>query len=502
MGREDSPRNGLISDPSQGFGDETLHLNIGDGFSSDEDDTEMMHRYGRVQSPRHHPHSIWPVMFSMVAVVVVLGAVVVLSDILESDTSQIDRACLDGFTVADHLGTDSPYPEPSETKWIRNECKLIHVSMIARGGLKNPTETVIQDLDQLENWIHANIESEAEEVQWLKTWKNKYNESDAGLLSIVGERSFRDIGRRMREIYARHLKVTQGDPILVRSTQDQRTSASAEAFLFGFFGIPWKNFTTVDNVSKGNDSVLKYTDRCHVFTELNSEVSSANSHQEELHLEKVARKVSKDLDAASTMKVEDINAVIDGCILEVAELGRSDRFCSLIAPEDWLFREALMEDGNVYSRAHEFYPFLPRPLWEDLLVSLQSCVNGGEDCQKLDMRFGTESALVPFLLSMDLPGKDCLGTISALAPVSANVAFELYDDCKPERDSGEQQNEAMSQYILRIRLNERYVEKVPICGDKAYCTMDEFEEFIRSTFNSEDEWEQQCEDVATTRRPL
>uniref|UniRef100_A0A7S3A3R7 Multiple inositol polyphosphate phosphatase 1 n=1 Tax=Rhodosorus marinus TaxID=101924 RepID=A0A7S3A3R7_9RHOD len=295
MGRQDSPGHGLMSGASQDFGDETLHLNMGDGFSSDEDDTEIMHRYGGPQSPRLHPQSIWPVMFSMVAVVVVLGTVVVLSDIMESGTSQIDRACLDGFNVADHLGTDSPYPEPSETKWIRSKCNLKHVSIISRGGLKNPTETVIQDLDQLENWIHANIESEAEEVQWLKTWKNKYNEGDAGLLSIVGERSFRDIGRRMREIYARHLKVTQGDPILVRSTQDQRTSASAEAFLFGFFGIPWKNFTTVDNVSKGNDAVLKYTDRCHVFTELNSEVSSENSHQEELHLEKVARKVSKDL---------------------------------------------------------------------------------------------------------------------------------------------------------------------------------------------------------------
>lgn len=226
------------------------------------------------------------------------------------------------------------------------------------------------------------------------------------------------------------------------------------------------------------------------------------------------------------MKVDDINAVIDGCILEVAELGRSDRFCSLISPEDWLFREALREDGNVYSQAHELYPFLPRPLWEDLLVSLQSCVNGGEDCQKLvrhsntklppkkagetsdrilipqDMRFGTESALVPFLLSMDLPGKDCLGTISSLAPVSANVAFELYEDCNPEGDSDKKQHENRSQFILRIRLNERYVEEVPICGAKAYCTMDEFEEFIRNKFSSEDEWEEQCEDSVSTRRPL
>lgn len=87
-------------------------------------------------------------------------------------------------------------------------------------------------------------------------------------------------------------------------------------------------------------------------------------------------------------------ALISACQLDLADQNRDDLFCSLIHPEDWLSLELLREENSPYIRANESYPFLSRPLWEDVLASLDKCTNSAEvkDCALL-VRMQKESGL-------------------------------------------------------------------------------------------------------------
>lgn len=51
----------------------------------------------------------------------------------------------------------------------------------------------------------------------------------------------------------------------------------------------------VSRLCTGNDDVLKYSDRCHVFTDLNSKLTTDSERTKMVLLEKVARRVSRTL---------------------------------------------------------------------------------------------------------------------------------------------------------------------------------------------------------------
>eukprot|EP00188_Purpureofilum_apyrenoidigerum_P001459 Plantae.Rhodophyta-Purpureofilum_apyrenoidigerum.ctg17998.p1 GENE.Plantae.Rhodophyta-Purpureofilum_apyrenoidigerum.ctg17998~~Plantae.Rhodophyta-Purpureofilum_apyrenoidigerum.ctg17998.p1 ORF type:complete len:499 (+),score=64.62 Plantae.Rhodophyta-Purpureofilum_apyrenoidigerum.ctg17998:247-1743(+) len=474
-----------------------VHLLGMDDESLSDSDTDY---FGEAQSGRHtnvkRPSS-WPVVASILCVFTVLGGLVAIADHFQTDPASFNRSCLENFDVSKHMGVDSPYPQPTESQPNPSSCNLIHVSYIARSGLKNPSENMIKDLDRLENWLHANLDENSEKYPaWLANWTNEYTEGEAGQLSDVGQQWLKDIGFRAKEVYASPLQVQKGDKVRVRSTQDAKSSASAESFMMGMLGNSWGNITSVENLSKGDDEILKYPDRCHVFTDLNSRISAEKDKQESLRLERVARKISRSLNAPTTMEVENVGAIIDGCQLDLANYGRDDKFCSLISAEDWLALEAVRDESSVYLRANDMYPFLSKPLWQDVLASLTACASKDGECNKMDMRFGTEGTLLPFLLRLNVqPSSVCYSKLSALAPLAGNVAFELYSDCTGQEYGGKK----APSFVVKIRLHERYVDRIAICNNKSYCTIKDLTKFIHNDLSTAKEWDEECESIATSK---
>mmetsp|Transcript_1501 Transcript_1501/g.4557 ORF Transcript_1501/g.4557 Transcript_1501/m.4557 type:complete len:500 (-) Transcript_1501:77-1576(-) len=483
---------------SPGMIEHEVHLlGMDDESLSDSDDEFFGSEYHRQRSPAKKPSS-WPVVVSVLGVFTVLGGLVALADHFQNDPAPFDRSCLENFEVSKHLGVDSPYPKPTESQSNPSSCKLVHVSYVARSGLKNPTEGMIQDLDRLENWLHANLDENSERYPvWLANWTNEYTEGEAGKLSNVGQQWFEDIGFRAKEVYASPLAIKKGDKIRVRSTQDARSSASAQSFMTGVFGSSWENIASIENLSKGEDEILKYPDRCHVFTDLNSKIAAEKDKQESLRLERVARKISRHLDAPTTMEVENVGAIINGCQLDLANHGRDDKFCSLISPEDWLTLEALRDESNVYLRANDMYPFLSKPLWQDVLASLTACTSKDAECNKMDLRFGTEGTLLPFLLRLDVPHtSECSSRLSTLAPLAGNVAFELYSDCSGQEYKKDRKS---SKFTVKIRLHEKYIDKIAICGGKSYCRIEELKKFVIEDLSTAKKWDEECESITTSK---
>lgn len=117
-----------------------------------------------------------------------------------------------------------------------------------------------------------------------------------------------------------------------------------------------------------------------------------------------------------------------------------------------------------------------------------------------DIRVGTEGTLLPFLLRLDTEANDvCTGKVSTLAPVSGNVAFELYKGCRATNSSellvtNKKTTSSNEEYTLKIRVHEQYLDNIPICSMKSYCGLDELKSFFERDFGtSGKKWDEECE---------
>lgn len=412
------------------------------------------------------------------------------------------------------FGTKSPYTAPSPAEPLRTRSpfrsnarsRLIHVSIIARHGTRNPTKNCVDRMLNLQAYLRAALPNSP---TWLDRWTAVLNHYslNPGDLTVEGEQEMWSMGHRFARHYAPSLDAA-GGALRVRSSYKSRAVASARSFLEGYLhtcaddDLPLP--IAVDETGPGSDSEDSDPDsRTHDSSSITSAdddplvevlpigrdtslryfeqhteyVSFATKHKALMRREfsrgplskfsaDLAKRLTTALNASIPMDINYVRTFGEACLFDYAH-GRASAsvFCKLLTPKDTALLEIIERRHRPFFKAHERFRTVAAPLVADIVASLTACVGGSASgvSYAADLRFAHAETLVPLLLllgirsnGLALENPDYRPGLSAMSPFGANLAIELYEDVGPSGVS----------YFVRFRLHERYVERIPALGDR------------------------------------
>lgn len=384
--------------------------------------------------------------------------------------------------------------------------RLIHVSLIARHGTRNPTKSSLDRLHALHTWFRKTLP--LPHPPWLDPWARQlhhYNQSP-GDLTMEGEQELWHIGQRFAYNYATSLHHS-GAVVRIRSSHKTRAVASARAFTEGYLQtshdenlpLPWA-FHEPD-VDSDSDS-----DPDHTISHDSSSVSSAdddpfveilptgrdlilrfferhkeyklfiNNHRLNMqcdavrdslfpHLKSLASRIPTALGITQPMDVQYVRVIAEACAFDYAH-GRaaSSPFCKAFSENDAALLERIEKRYRPFFKAHEHFRAVAAPLVEDLVASLTACVNQSPatPAYAADLRFAHAETIVPLLLLLGIQNNglpadhpDFRAGLCGMSPFAANLAIELYESTDSSGVS----------YFVRFRLHERYVQRIPALGE-------------------------------------
>lgn len=410
------------------------------------------------------------------------------------------------------FGTKTPYIPPSPIEPLRSyspyhddsPARLIHVSIIARHGTRNPTKNCIDRMLSLQQWFRTALPSNPSWVQHFHQNLDLYAQSP-GDLTVEGEQEMWNIGHRFADNYASHL---QGAPIRVRSSYKSRAVESARSFLEGYLQtcacnnlpIPTafhqsetessdsdsdpetrthdsssissaEDDPLVEVLPTGRDASLRFFDQ-HVEyanfaleykAKMRCEFSRGPLSKSSTDL---AARLADQLGATIPMDVNLVRTFGEACSFDYSH-GRANGsvFCRLLTREDTALLELVERRHRPFIKGHERFRTVSAPLIADIVASLTACLPGtppSVTSYAADLRFAHAETLVPLLLVLGIRSNglskddpDYRPGLNAMSPFGANLTVELYEHEEPSGLS----------YFVRFRLHERYVERLPALGE-------------------------------------
>lgn len=418
-------------------------------------------------------------------------------------------------------GTKTPYLPPRLIQHIVTQsrsdhpaasARLIHVSLIARHGTRNPTKTSLQRMLSLYSWLRAALPSP--QPLWLDRWEQtlKVYSQNPGDLTIHGEHELCNIGLRFAHIYGQTLHETT-NKFRIRSSYKNRAIQSAKAFRMGYvqacqeLGIPLPDTHEFEQESDsdsepgtatpsvhscpstsslprssdgddrvevlpiGRDASLRYFDPHHhneyatFATQYKAEQRQNFSQSLVRHIAaEMANRISTTLGATIPLELDLVRVIGEVCAFETAH-GRAGTspFFRLLTPGDTRVLELADIRNRPFFKAHERFRAAAAPLVQDIMDSLTASVQPTEtQAYAADLRFAHAETLVPLLLLLGIDTNglsptdpDFFRGLSAMSPFAANLAIELYEADSDSRPS----------HFVRFRLHERYVENIPALGE-------------------------------------
>ncbi|PXF47535.1 Multiple inositol polyphosphate phosphatase 1 [Gracilariopsis chorda] len=433
------------------------------------------------------------------------------------------------------FGSKSPYPEPIPLQPLHiqpvststSTTRLIHVSLIARHGTRNPTSSCLQRMTALQNWL---LSAFSPTPQWLHDWSAQLNiyRASPGSLTSHGQQELHAIGSRFARLYARSLHDV-GNTVRLRSSYKDRAIASARAFLDGYRhtcstnGFPQPNTlvvaenspppssnasesssvaesdpsdlsssdleadaqlptndsnsdlstdddTLLEILPSGSDAVLRYFERNQEYAQFAVQHKALT----ERHLSRgplrpiateIAARVSKGLGASHQMDPDLIRSVAEAGAFENAH-GRFERskFCRVLTPNDTAILELFEKYHRPFYQQHERFRAVAAPLVADLAQSLRASAARAGDPD-------VHAADLRFAHAETLvPLLFLLGIESnGLSRKSPNYRTGL-SAMSPfaanlSFELYEQQTASNTTHFVRLRLHERYVECIPALGE-------------------------------------
>lgn len=452
----------------------------------------------------------------------------------------------------DHLtyGTKARYPQPDPLPPLfsgPNKPRLIHVSLIARHGTRNPTNNSLTRMTALHTWLHSAL---PHNPAWLRSWSAilaEYRRAP-GALTGHGVLDLHNIALRFARLYAPALSENHRPTLRIRSSYKARAVASAQAFLDGyldachkhdlpepllvlqptpeagckaklaqcpprppsptqssvsstdfdfeeseFFGrVSLEDDARVQVLPLGRDAVLRYFER-------NAEYANFAMRHKALtrtdlsrgvlrrHGAALAARLAAALGATVPMDSELVRAVAEAAAFDAAH-GRADSsvFCRALTVRDSWILELFERRHRPFFKAHERFRTVSAPLVEDLVESLKASVGlpGAERPVSADLRFAHAETLIPFLLLLGIH-------TNGMHP----------NDPEYRRGLGAMSpfaaNLALELYettppcggkthFVRFRLHERYVECIPALGERGktgVVQLDHLLEFFESVLD-------------------
>ena len=407
-----------------------------------------------------------------------------------------------------YFGTKSTYPAPPPhaTSAVRHPAgyQLIHVSLIARHGTRNPTKSGIERLRTLQ----AFLLDAAPDLPWLESWSNILNayESREGDLTTLGIAEMKAMGSRFHQRYQKLISAPNAIPPLARSSSKRRAVESAAAFLDGYCSNLASDCPVpVSRVlGEREDHVVRYTEHNAQYYDYN--VHHKNAVNEMLKTGKsprallIARRMARHLGVHS-LRPELVRVVAEAAAYDVAHgRGAISPFLRLLRRDDSPFLEGFDRSFRPY--IHNFHQFrsIAAPLIRDLVNTLVAAAAGR--APSADLKFAHSQTLVPFLilLGIDGNGLDTRGTeyvpgLVGMAPFAANFTVELFrkiyspTTAIPNRARIVKSAPYLDEFVVRFRLQERYVTCIPALGEhgrNGTVTLDELLKFFQGVIDEEE----------------
>ncbi|KAG8380881.1 hypothetical protein BUALT_Bualt06G0062800 [Buddleja alternifolia] len=413
---------------------------------------------------------------------------------------------LSSYHVAKDISENSFVPSN-----IGDQCKPIHLNLVARHGTRAPTKKKMKELEALATRLEVlleNVKEQKSSVQnipaWLWEWKSPWTgKHKGGELISEGENELYQLGIRTREKFPELFHEDyHPDVYPIKATQVSRASASAVAFGMGLFSNrgnlgPGRNRAfAVTSESRASDIMLRFHDCCQNYKAYRKSREPAIDKLKEPVLNEITQKLVKRWGLNFTLR--DVSSLWFLCKQEASLLNTTDQACALFSPTEvglleWTDDlEAFILKG--YGNALNYR--MGVPLLEDVIQSMEQAIKAKEDglvpgsYEMARLRFAHAETLLPFscLIGLFLNGPEFEQILreeplqpppkppqkrkwrgSTVAPFAGNNMLVLYS-C-PTNNS--------SNYFVQVLHNEHPIS-LPGCENSDFCPFEVFKEKIAS----------------------
>ncbi|XP_041993667.1 multiple inositol polyphosphate phosphatase 1-like isoform X1 [Salvia splendens] len=421
------------------------------------------------------------------------------------------------FDVRRHLSTVTRYhvaKEISDNSYvpsnIPDQCKPIHLNLVARHGTRAPTKKKMKLLDALGTRLQVLLENVKEKKSgalpaWLRGWKSPWTgKHKGGELISLGESELYELGIRVREKFPQLFHEDYHPDIYpIRATQVSRASASAVAFGMGLFsdrgnlGPGFHRAFAVISESRASDIMLRFHDCCQNYKAFRKSQEPSVDKLKEPILDEITKELVKRWGLSFTR--EDVSSLWFLCKQEAALLNNTDQACSLFSPSEVGLLEWTddLEVFIVKGYGDSLNYRMGVPLLGDVIQSMEQAIKAKEDglvpgsYEMAKLRFAHAETLLPFscLIGLFLDGRDFDKILreeplqlppkppqtriwrgSTVAPFAGNNMLVLYS-CPANNNT--------SKYFVQVLHNERPTRMaVSGCGDSDFCPFEVFKEKI------------------------
>ncbi|VAI38983.1 unnamed protein product [Triticum turgidum subsp. durum] len=378
------------------------------------------------------------------------------------------------FDVRRHLSTVTRYDVARESNIldaapaISDECRVIHLNLVARHGTRAPTKKRIKELDRLSVRLGTLVD-EAKQgpdtaslkkiPSWMKGWESRWKgRVKGGELVSEGEEELFNFANRVKERFQDLFdEEYHPDVYSIRATQqDYRKRKEPD-------------------VDKQKEPILEH-------------VTSALVNR--YHLK---------------FTTQDVSSLWFLCKQEASLLNITNQACQLFNEDEVHLLEWTDDlEGFVLKGYGESINYkMGLPLLKDVVQSMEEAIIAKEEnfpdgtYEKARLRFAHAETLVPFtcLLGLFLEGSDFekiqreepldlppmppqrrnwKGAL--VAPFASNNMLALYQ-CPSKTDGKKVSQDQKSSYFVQVLHNEAPVS-MPGCGNKDLCPFEEFKEKI------------------------
>ncbi|XP_024363321.1 uncharacterized protein [Physcomitrium patens] len=419
------------------------------------------------------------------------------------------------FDVRQHISSTTSYEAGRRIEY-GNEivsspegCVPVHINLVARHGVRRPTEKRIKELEGFADRLRV-LSAEAAKNQnettslppaWIKEWKSPWSDKQiGGELLPKGEEELYDLALRYKSKYPEIFSEQyHPDVYPIIATQVGRSSASSVAFGMGMFagqgtlGAGKQRAFSVITESKGHDVHLRFHDTCMAYKE-----------SKKLRKPKVAGwqagvydLVAKSVQGRYSLAVNnsDVATLWLLCKNEASLLDIVDQACGMFTTEEIEWLEWADDLGTHHLKGYgdTLNYRMGVPLLNDVVKTMDRVIADAQSkktTEKARLRFAHAETVIPFscLLGLFLEGTDIKSIQSEeplkapprpphqrtwrgalVTPFAANTALVLHK-CSTDNGAG-------MKYFVQALHNERPVI-MPACNGTHFCPIETFKEHV------------------------
>ncbi|GER35195.1 histidine acid phosphatase family protein [Striga asiatica] len=420
----------------------------------------------------------------------------------------------ENFDVRRHLSTVTRYQVAKDIyensyipSRIPDQCRPVHLNLVARHGTRAPTKKKMKELADLSTRLEVLVENTKEQSlnvvpAWLHGWKSPWTgKHKGGELISAGENELYELGIRTRERFPELFNEDYHPDIYpIKATQISRASASAVAFGLGLFSGhgnlgPGRNRAfAVTSESRASDIMLRFHDCCQNYKAFRKSQEPYVDKLKEPVLDEITRALVTRWGLNFTRR--DVSSLWFLCKQEASLLNTTDQACALFTPDEVRLLE-WTDDLEVFvlkGYGNSLNYRMGVPLLEDVIRSMEQAIKDTEDghvhgsYELARLRFAHAETLLPFscLIGLFLDGTEFAQILSeqplnlpvkppqkriwrgsTVAPFAGNNMLVLYS-CQANNTN---------EYFVQVLHNERPVPMAG-CRNSDFCPFEVFKEKI------------------------